>query len=116
MQTSKIRAFGKWTEGFGVILLLIFAMASVAISQTQITTGTIQGTVLDANGAAVPGAQVDITNLETNFAKSMTTDEDGRFVALAMQPGNYSVAVKKQGFATAVAERVTLTVGQALNI
>jgi hypothetical protein len=46
----------------------------------------------------------------------LTTDETGRFVALALQPGNYSVTVSKQGFATAVAERLELTVGQALKL
>jgi hypothetical protein len=46
----------------------------------------------------------------------VTTDEDGRFVALALQPGNYSVTVSKQGFATTILEKTALTVGQALSI
>ncbi|HEY6046548.1 MAG TPA: carboxypeptidase regulatory-like domain-containing protein [Pyrinomonadaceae bacterium] len=91
-------------------------MALPAFSQTQITTGTIQGTVLDANGGVVPGASVEVKNLETNVSRTLTTDDGGRFVALALQPGKYSVTVSKQGFATAVAETVNLTIGQALNI
>src|SRR5205809_946814 len=80
------------------------------------TTGTIQGTVTDANGAIVPGASVEIKNLDTNLSRTLTTDEGGRFVALALPPGPYSVTVSKQGFATAVAERLDLTIGQALNL
>src|SRR5215813_1117185 len=99
---------------FGFFIIL--AVALPVISQTQITTGTIQGIVTDTNGAAVPGANVEIRNLETNLSRTLTTDDDGRFVALALPAGKYSVTVSKQGFATAVAERLDLTVGQALNL
>ncbi len=100
----------------GLGALLILAAAASVVSQTQITTGTIQGTVSDLNGAIVPGATVEIKNLQTNLSRSLTTDEGGRFVALALPPGKYSVTVSKQGFATAVAESLDLTVGQALNL
>src|SRR2546427_369294 len=106
----------KCLKSLGIGLLEIQAMDQPALSQTQITTGTIQGTVTDANGAIVPGASIEIKNLDTNLSRTLTTDEGGRFVALALPPGPYSVTVSKQGFATAVAERLDLTVGQALNL
>jgi hypothetical protein len=96
--------------------VLILLIVPTILAQTQITTGTIQGTVVDANGAVVPGANVEIRNRDTNFSRSLTTDEDGRFVAPLLQPGNYSVTVSKQGFATTVLENTVLTVGQALSI
>ena len=100
---------------FFISIFLALLIAPSALAQTQITTGTIQGTVVDANGAVVPGANVEIKNLDTNFSRNVTTDEEGRFIALALQPGNYSVTVSKQGFATTVLERTALTVGQALD-
>src|SRR5947208_1270903 len=106
----------KCLKSLGIGLLVILALALPALPQTQITTGTIQGTVTDANGAIVPGASVEIKNLDTNLTRTLTTDEGGRFVALALPPGPYSVTVTKQGFATAVAEKLDLTVGQALNL
>src|SRR5437667_1712889 len=106
----------KCLKSLGIGLLVILALALPALPQTQITTGTIQGTVTDANGAIVPGASVEIKNLDTNLTRTLTTDEGGRFVALALPPGPYSVTVSKQGFATAVAEKLDLTVGQALNL
>src|SRR5882762_5167290 len=104
--------------GLYVILALVipFAVVHVTHGQTQITTGTIQGTVTDSNGAVVPGANVEVKNLDTNLVRTLATDEGGRFVALGLPPGPYSVTVSKQGFATSVAERLDLTVGQALNL
>ena len=109
-------SFVQLVKGFGISVLVVIAMALPVVSQTQITTGTIQGTVTDTNGAVVPGASVEIKNLDTNLVKDLTTDDGGRFVALALPPGNYSVTVTKQGFATTVAEKLELTVGKALNL
>lgn len=105
-----------WVKRLGICLLVILAIGPQLRAQTQMTTGTIQGTVSDANGGAVPGANVEIKNLENNLSKTLTTDDGGRFVALALPPGRYSVTVSKQGFATAVAESLDLTIGQALNL
>src|SRR5216684_5266496 len=108
--------FALWVKGLGISLLVILAIIPLAIAQTQITTGTIQGTVTDTNGAIVPGANVEIKNLDTNLSRTLTTDDGGRFVALGLAPGPYSITVSKQGFATSVAERLDLTIGQALNL
>src|SRR5205814_6061040 len=116
MHKVSFRFRSEWLRSLGIGLLVILATALPALSQTQITTGTIQGTVTDTNGAIVPGATVEIKNLDTNLSRTLTTDDGGRFVALALPPGPYSVTVKKQGFATAVAERLDLTIGQALNL
>src|SRR3989440_960002 len=116
MHKIRFSSFARVVEGLSITLLVVLAIAPVASSQTQITTGTIQGTVTDANGAVVPGANVEIRNLDTNLVKNLSTDEGGRFVALALPSGRYSVTVSKEGFATAVAESLDLTVGQALNL
>jgi outer membrane receptor for ferrienterochelin and colicin len=116
MHNLTVPPLARWVKRLGLSVLVILVVALAVGAQTQITTGTIQGTVTDANGAVMPGANVEIKNLDTNLSKTLTTDEGGRFVALALPPGRYSVTVSKQGFATAVAEQLDLTVGQALNL
>ncbi len=115
MHKSVTPGFARLAKAF-VIGLFVMAMAVGAYAQTQSTTGTIQGTVLDEQGGAVPGATVEIKNLATNATRTLTTDDEGRFVALALQSGAYSVTITKQGFAISEAPRVEVTVGQAVNL
>jgi hypothetical protein len=116
MRNALLRSLAVRVTGISVCLLLTFVLVPGVLAQSQITTGTIQGTVTDANGAVVPGANVEIKHLETNIARSLITDEGGRFVGLALSPGNYSVTVSRQGFATLVLEKVELTVGQTVTV
>lgn len=116
MRHALLRSFASQAIGFGICLLVSLVFVAGVAAQTQSTTGTIQGTVLDANGAAVPGATVDIKNIDTNFSRNLVTDEDGRFVALSLPPGRYTVTITRQGFATLIVEQADLTVGQALNL
>jgi len=67
----------------GYAVVVVLAIAFAAFSQTQITTGTIQGTVTDEKGSVLPEARVEIKILDTNATKTLTTDDGGRFAALA---------------------------------
>jgi hypothetical protein len=116
MRNALLRSFARQIKGWSFCLFATLVFAAAVAAQTQITTGTIQGTVLDANGAAVPGASVEIKNVDTNFARTTSSDEDGRFVALQLPPGRYTVTVSKTGFATLVVEKADVTVGQAMNL
>jgi hypothetical protein len=116
MRNALLRSFAQWAKGLSICLFASCLFGVAANAQTQITTGTIQGTVLDANGAAVPGANVELKNIDTNFARTTTSDDDGRFVAPQLPPGRYTLTVTKTGFATLVVEKADLTVGQAMNL
>ncbi|HEY3039952.1 MAG TPA: carboxypeptidase regulatory-like domain-containing protein [Pyrinomonadaceae bacterium] len=116
MRNALLRNFSVRVKGLSICLLVTLLFAASSVAQTQITTGAIQGTVMDANGAAVPGANIEVKNVDTNFSRTTTSDDDGRFVALQLPPGRYTVTVSKTGFATLVVEKADLTVGQALNL
>ncbi|MCA1619719.1 MAG: TonB-dependent receptor [Acidobacteria bacterium] len=98
------------------LLVLLALAAAPAGAQTQITTGTVQGTVTDEQGATVPGATVEVRNVGTNLTRTLLSDEGGRFVFLQLPPGRYTLSVTKQGFATLKQEEFALTVGQAANL
>jgi len=99
-----------------LILSVLLTLTASITAQTQITTGTIQGTVIDSNDAALPAANVELKNIETNYTRTVTTDEQGRFIVLQLPPGKYTVTVTKSGFATLIAEDAELNVGRALNL
>jgi len=113
MRTPVRHSFPRISYFLTSIVLTLLIVPTI-LAQSQITTGQIQGLVQDANGAVVPGVNVEIKNLETNLSRNVTTNEEGRYVALALPPGNYSVTAVKQGFATTVLPSAPLTVGQTL--
>jgi len=81
-------------------LALIGALAlfpAKVLSQGE-TTSAIVGQVTDATNAAIPGANVTITNRETGLRRSVKTDEDGRFNFPQLKPGIYSVKAEADGF------------------
>src|SRR5436309_2707491 len=114
MRSNLLRSIPSLIKVCGLILLITLATTLSSRAQTQITAGTIQGTVMDQAGAVVPGANVEVKNLETNLVRTYTTDEDGRFVALQLPPGHYTVTISKQGFATIIQENFPLTVGETV--
>src|SRR5947208_4546561 len=98
------------------VLTLALVLASSGWGQSQITSGTVQGDVLDEKGGSVAGATVEAKNLATNFAQTDTTNTDGHFAFLSLAPGRYTLTISKQGFATVLQQNVNLTVGQTINI
>lgn len=98
------------------IVVACLALAAPAWTQTQITTGVIQGTVMDTTGALLSDVAVEVRNVDTNLTVSRTTDGDGRFVALQLPPGRYSVTFAVKGFKTLVQQDIALSVGQAVNL
>jgi len=98
------------------LVVIMTTLSHVAAAVPQITTGEIQGTVTDTTGASLPGASVEARNLNTNLARTLVTDGDGRYIFLQLPPGTYKVTFTLPGFATHVQENVQLTVGQALTL
>ena len=100
-----------------ILILLIFAFADYALSQSGAGLGSISGVVLDASRAAVPGASVVVANEAKGIRRNLETNSQGVFTAPALIPAEgYSVSVNKSGFATYQATGVTLTVGQNIDL
>lgn len=82
-------------QGIAFFLLLI-AIAGVCSAQTD--TARLQGTVTDAQGAAIPSATVTITSIGTGRTLTFQTNAEGFYQAPALPPGRYHVVVEKEGF------------------
>ena len=92
---------------FGV-LFCICAMTSLL---AQSDRGVITGTVKDASGAVVPGAQVTAIQTSINASYKTNTTNSGDFTVPSLPVGNYQVRVESTGFKTHVANDVVVATG-----
>ncbi len=81
------------------LLLVFVALATCgAFVYGQGTSGSLTGLVSDPSGAVVSGATVTLTNLGTNYAHAVKTDNTGVYLIKPVDPGNYSLKINAQGF------------------
>ena len=91
--------------GFSLLLLVLPAnVHGQAVSR-------INGDVTDQAGAEVPDAEVTVTNVDTNVAKTTTTTSAGTYLVIDLIPGTYVVKVEKTGFKAFVSTNVTVVGG-----
>ncbi|HEY7183617.1 MAG TPA: carboxypeptidase-like regulatory domain-containing protein [Blastocatellia bacterium] len=62
-------------------VVCLSAIASAALAQSQLGTGSINGTVSDSTGAVISGATVTITNGGAGLVRALTTGDSGQFIA-----------------------------------
>ena len=93
-----------------VATLVAMLVATSALAQTP--TGTILGSVKDAQGAVVPGATVTATNLGTQYSRSAVTDGAGEYALRLLPIGNYMVVVTMPGFKNFTQTGIVLEVGR----
>ncbi|MEO8725314.1 MAG: carboxypeptidase regulatory-like domain-containing protein [Acidobacteriaceae bacterium] len=93
------------------VSLLLAAISIPAIAQS---TGSIQGSVTDASGAAIPNATVNIKNTAQALQRTVTTDSAGAYNVPALPPGTYAVDAQSQGFQHQVVQALSLAVGSNL--
>lgn len=99
---------------FGLVVVALALWTGTGWGQTFY--GSISGTVLDATGAAVPGAAVTLTNLGTTEKRSMETDVTGSYQFVNLVPTRYRIEAEKSGFKRFVREPIVIEVQQAIRI
>src|ERR1043165_7545459 len=83
---------------FMFVLAGCLALFAVGVSAQTLTTGSLEGTITDVNGAAVPGVTITITR-QGGSPKSATSNDEGRFTFPQLEPGKYKVEVAEaKGF------------------
>src|SRR5438034_899636 len=85
-------------------------------AQAQATTGVIRGTVSDPSGNVVVGAQVTVTDVQTRFQRTVTTNEKGVFVAPLLPLGTYEVRARAVGLGERRQTGIVLRVGETVDL
>jgi hypothetical protein len=96
-----------------LVMFLVFAAASASFAQSQSVNGTIEGTIVDESGAALPGVNVTVANLDTGDTRVVVTNEAGVYRAPLLPLGAYRVAAELPGFKKFEQQGLTLSAGQS---
>ena len=102
--TCGIRSLARRPAVLVGAVLALLGTPAVLVAQSQATTGIIRGVVTDPGGRPVNGATVTVRDVQTNFTRTLTTDDKGVFVAPLLPLGSYDVVAKGVGFSQAICE------------
>jgi hypothetical protein len=97
----------------GAVALMLFACPA-ALGQAG--TSSVRGTVLDAQGGAVAGATVTLTNVETNTTRTQTTNTSGTYGFDLITPGQYRLEAEATGFKKAAVTNVAALVAKQTEV
>jgi len=103
---------------FGILhaLTLVSALLATPLLLRAQSTATVTGTTLDSTGAAVIGATVTASNVETGADRTTVTNSTGFYSLSSLPPSVYTFTFTQTGFKTVKFEKVTLTVDQNLTL
>ena len=96
--------------GFSVLILAMAILLPHPL-HAQVAGATLSGVITDAQGGAIPGANISVRNSATNVTVQTTTNEAGAYTVPNLLAADYEVSVSLAGFSTS-ATKLTLTVGQ----
>lgn len=99
---------------FQIFILILVVYASATFAQS--TSGSISGTVVDQQAAAIANAIVRITEEGKTYTLTATSDGEGRFVFPIVQPGTYTIVIEAVGFKKQERKGVTLVATDKLSL
>jgi hypothetical protein len=94
----------------------VWFCATNAAAQASRVGGTVEGTVRDSSGAAIPGSKITVRNALTSQSRTGATDEQGFFRAQQLAVGTYEIQAEQTGFAPYQRTGVVLSLGQTLHL
>jgi hypothetical protein len=99
-----------------LVRLATVTLGLAVLAGAQESRGTIQGTVQDPQGAIIAGANVVVSNNNTQTTSTTKSNEAGRFVVPLLMPGRYTLTVDFTGFKKEVREGIVLLTGDVRNV
>jgi len=103
------------------LLLVLCGLAclvtpTAAAAQGGTATATLAGRITDGTEGVLPGVAVTVTHLDTGQARTVTTNEEGRYTLPALNPGRYKLLAELAGFSSVSHPSITLNVGSLATI
>jgi hypothetical protein len=99
------------------LFYVVLALAAASITASaQDFRGAITGRVLDSSNARLPGVTVTATNVATNVASTTTTNGEGDYSILFLNPGTYTVTAELQGFKKVSRPNIQVSIGDKLEV
>jgi hypothetical protein len=99
-----------------VLAFLLLTFCLIAVANGQGTTSRVTGVVQDANGAAIAGAMVTLTNEATAVSFTTETSDSGTYAFDLVQAGKYTITIEKQGFKKFVSQANPVNVNQPATV
>src|SRR6185503_624340 len=102
------------TSRLTLLTLFLFTLNFQIAHAQDLDTVAISGRVMDQNGALVPGAEIQATLSRTGLTRRTTTNSEGRYRLVQLEPGTYVLRVSASGFAAQQFENISTVSGQSL--
>src|SRR5215471_303305 len=103
-----------------LVCVFVGTLLSLALSATPVLAqgalSEVNGTAADQSGAVLPGVAITLTEETTGLVRTVITNDAGRWVVPALQPGRYAIKAELSGFQTQTRAGVVVNVGQAITI
>ncbi|MBI1353480.1 MAG: hypothetical protein GC160_03980 [Acidobacteria bacterium] len=107
--------FSSLKNCFLVGFTILVALAALP-ARAQTTFATITGTITDQSGAAIPGAEIEITQIETNYVYSTVSNESGQYTVANLRDGSFRLNARSPGFQDFQVDDIVLTGRQTRRI
>jgi hypothetical protein len=101
-------------KGRMVALAFLFLLVGAGTASAQLSSGNLYGTVVDEQGAALPGATVTLSGY--GDPQVQVTNLQGQFSFLGLTPGSYSLKCELDGYSTVENPSIEIKVGRNTNI
>src|SRR4051795_12124882 len=95
-------------------LAVVLFATIIATASAQDFRGGITGRIMDSSGGRMPGVTVTATNVATNVASATTTNSEGDYAILFLNPGTYAISAELSGFKKIVRSNLEVRIGERL--
>ena len=102
------------TSRLTLLTIFLFTFNLQNIHAQDLDTVTISGRVIDQSGAVIPGAEIQAKLVKTGLTRTTSSDNEGRYRLIQLEPGTYTIRVSVTGFASQEMTGITTTSGQSL--